>query len=549
MAITKICKLSGVEFTISDKEIQYCQDHDIPLPTISPIERVRSITSFDNAIYLYNGVCALSGQSILTSVPPELDHSVYSPDLYISDQWDPLGFGQDYDFSRPFFEQFGTLFQKVPLPSRYVTLSTLENSEYVNGITGAKNCYLIFNATNCEDCFYGRVLNTCKNVVDSICVQNSELCYGCINVQNGYNLVMAENCSNCQDSYFLFNCKNLKHCFGCSNLSGKEYYFENQACTPEEYDKKLQSKNLGSFSSWSHELDRYRVQKQSFTRKFMQGNQSDVCSGNYINQSQNCSDCFFVLDAQDVSCGIRIVKAKDVYSSAFAVNNSEQIYSSHGGANNAYNLKWCVCCPNNVRDLEYCIHTSLGSHDCFGCIGLKKKEYCILNKQYTKDAYFELVSKIKAQMKAQGEYGELFPASLSPQYYNESYAMEFAPLDREEALKRGYKWKDDVAVGNSAIAEIPDNIADVEDTILNTILTCAETHKKYRLTKAELDFYRRFCLPIPRVAPLARIRHFSQILEMKPLLGRSCSSCSIALQSVYKDEAILCESCYQNSLV
>jgi DNA-binding NarL/FixJ family response regulator len=72
--------------------------------------------------------------------------------------------------------------------------------------------------------------------------------------------------------------------------------------------------------------------------------------------------------------------------------------------------------------------------DCFGCVGLQKKQYCILNKQYSKENYFGLKSKIIEHMQKTGEWGEFFPASQSLFAYNESIAhQEYYPLkDRAE---------------------------------------------------------------------------------------------------------------------
>lgn len=41
----------------------------------------------------------------------------------------------------------------------------------------------------------------------------------------------------------------------------------------------------------------------------------------------------------------------------------------------------------------YCIDTKKSKH-CFGCVNIKEKEYCIFNKQYTQQAYEELVPKL-----------------------------------------------------------------------------------------------------------------------------------------------------------
>ena len=40
----------------------------------------------------------------------------------------------------------------------------------------------------------------------------------------------------------------------------------------------------------------------------------------------------------------------------------------------------------------------------FGCVGLKNKQYCILNKQYTKEEYETLVVRIIQQMQQTGEW-------------------------------------------------------------------------------------------------------------------------------------------------
>ena len=74
-----------------------------------------------------------------------------------------------------------------------------------------------------------------------------------------------------------------------------------------------------------------------------------------------------------------------------------------------------------------------GCKHCFGCVGLTRKEYCVFNKQYTKEAYEEIVPKIIDHMIQTGERGEFFPIELSPFAYNETEAQTYYPLTQTEA--------------------------------------------------------------------------------------------------------------------
>jgi hypothetical protein len=59
------------------------------------------------------------------------------------------------------------------------------------------------------------------------------------------------------------------------------------------------------------------------------------------------------------------------------------------------NVKFALLTQENVHDTEYTINCTNGSQNLFGCVGLRKYEYCILNKKYTKDEYEMLVEKNK----------------------------------------------------------------------------------------------------------------------------------------------------------
>jgi hypothetical protein len=211
------------------------------------------------------------------------------------------------------------------------------------------------------------------------------------------------------------------------------------------------------------------------------------------------------------------------------------------------------------------------------------KEYCILNKQYTKEEYEVLLPKIKQHMNdmpyvdSKGriyKYGEFFPPELSPFAYNETIAEEYFPLTKEQAISQGYRWKDPDTKEykiTKKTNDLPDHIKDVPDSITNEIIECnhstsswqatnnntACTHQcttAFKIIPEELSFYRRMNLPLPRLCP--NCRHYERLSQRNPLKlwHRKCmkEGCSNEFETSYspeRPEIVYCESCYQNEVV
>ena len=68
------------------------------------------------------------------------------------------------------------------------------------------------------------------------------------------------------------------------------------------------------------------------------------------------------------------------------------------------------------------------SKNCFGCVNVKEKEYCIFNKQYTKEAYERIVPQLIQQMQDDSQRGEFFPTDFSLLPYNDSAAYDYYPV-------------------------------------------------------------------------------------------------------------------------
>ena len=217
---------------------------------------------------------------------------------------------------------------------------------------------------------------------------------------------------------------------------------------------------------------------------------------------------------------------------------------------------------NDVQYSDSCYHCQ----SCFGCVGINKKNYYILNKQYTKEEYYKLRGEIEEKMRKEKVYGQFFPASLAPFGYNETLAHEYFPLSKEEALKRGFRWQEKTTgtYGKETIKEkdMPKTIGEVSEDILNEILVCKDCKKNFRITKSELDFYKRMNLPLPHKD--FECRHQDRMKKRNPrkLWHRSCmcdlkthqhgaEKCENEFKTSYspdRTEKVYCEQCYQQEV-
>jgi hypothetical protein len=544
------CKLTGKVFEISEMEQGYCRVNDVPLPTLCPKERLRYLCAFRNRVQLYHSKCEFSDKNILTCIPPDRGFKVYDVEIWQSDKFNALDYGVDYDFSRSFFDQMWELYRRTPLPSMGVVRSTMINSDYCNGITGAKNCYLVFSSGMSEDCLFCYNMWSNKGLVDCALCYHSELCYECVNIQKCYRLKLSKNCENCSESSFLMNCFSCRNCFGCVNLSNKQYCFYNEQLTKEEYEKRISEIDLGSYDTLTREQQKFNEFRNNFPSKAYWGRNNENSSGHLIHNNKNCDNVFIVSGSEDVEHGLFLTNTQNSMFHTMFGNKAELIYSSCTVGDNAYNVRFSSECYENVHDLEYCLFTGFGAGNCFGCVGVQRKEYCVFNKQYSKDDYFALADSIKTQMRNNGEYGKFFPPQFSPFYFNNCDAAHFFPLAKAEAIQRGFQWEEEGRVAESDQTVWSDSIDEVGDDILERQLVCEKSGKPFKLVKQELDFYRRERLPIPRVSPMERIRGRTRIFEWRESREEQCARCGEGVKTMCpRDQTnLLCERCWQREM-
>ena len=498
---TKCCAHCQQSFDITQWDVDFYkkisptfagQKFAIPTPTLCPEERQRRRMSFRNERNLYRRVCDASGKQIISMYRPDNGYKVYDQKIRYSDSRNALDYGQEYDFSKTFTENFLSLSLQVPRPSMYNYFA--ENSDYCNCSNYQKNCYLTSASGSDEDCMYSAYIERCRLCLDCMMTFDSELCYMTIDSEKSYKLAYASNCRSCSESYFLTNCITCNHCFDCDSLENASYCFQNQQLSKEEYLAKIENINLQNYISW-------RVsRKQTNTILF-----SENCQGAHIRNSKNSSHCHDANTIENCKYCTRFSNSNNCYDIYSRGQNSEMCYESVAIGDGNYGILFCANVDSNSRNILYSMHCR-SCQDCFWCCGLSGQQYCIFNTQYTKEEYENQVAKIITHMQSTGEWGEFFHPSLSPFGYNETVAQEYYPLQQSDTLLKRYKWSDYESpkpVSDKVIQgkDLPETIDEVQDDILHYAIACEVTGKLFRIQPQELVFYRKHHLPLPRKHP------------------------------------------------
>jgi len=557
----KICQNCKKEFVIEPDDFNFYEKIKVAAPTWCPECRLVKRLSWRNERSLFKRKCDLCGQEKILMFPAESPHTVYCYSCWWSDKWDSSKYERGYDFQKPFFEQFKELFLNVPrmgIVQQHINV----NSEYTNRASDNKNCYLIFAAADNENCSYGTSIWNSKDSLDNYNIHFCELCFECIDCYGCNRLMYSRECNGCTSSAFLLNCRNCTDCFGCVNLRNKSYCIFNEQLTKEE----IQLNNRSNF-------EKVQAQFLEFSKKFivpaLVENHSTNVSGNWLDECKNVEVGFNCEKVEDGKYLFGILEAKDVMDYTYWGKNSELIYECSSIGYQCSSVFFSNECWDQLARSQYCVNCH-SSSDLFGCVGLRKKQYCILNKQYTKEEYEELVPRIIAHMDEmfykdhlgkEWRYGSTFPLDMHAFAYNETIAQELFPISKEEAIKQGYRWIDSETKNHNITLKagnLPDLIDQVDDNILKEIIECNHGGKcnhqctgAFKVTPSDLSFYKRMGIPIPQLCH--NCRHFARLSQRTPirLYDRTCAKCGKQIKTSYapeRPEIVYCKQCYNGEV-
>jgi len=578
MQETKKCQSCLKDFTIEPEDFNFYEKIKVPPPTFCPECRFQRRMTWRNDWHLFKKKDEHTGKDIFSFLPEENEIKVVNRDYWTSDDFNPMQYGKDYDFSKPFFEQFKELLHQVPLPAH--SMFNIVNCQYCTNANNIKNCYLVRGASYTEDSAYLIWDGFSRGCLDSHMTNKCELSYGNVYTSMCYKTFFSVDCDNSQELILCKDCSGCNNCIASVGLRNKSYCIFNEQYPKEEYQKKLVELDLGSERSFQTLKTKAYKHWLKYPQKYIHGYQNVNVSGDYITESKNAHRCFRAMGVEDSKFiqNITTVPVKDCYDYSNYGDNVELIYESLIIGQGASNVKFSTQAVSNIKNLSYCIFCFPSNSDLFGCISLRSKQYCILNKQYTKEEYEKLVPKIIQHMNDMPyidkkgriyKYGEFFPSELSFLPYKATAAYEFFPLSEKEAKDQGFLWYETVkqiykiTLKNE---EIPDDIKDTDESILDQVIECAhhelcgcECVGAFRVIKMELDFLKRMNLPLPRLC--TNCRHHERVSLRNPphLYHRICmcdkknhfhgeGKCEVEFETSYapdRPEVVYCERCYQ----
>lgn len=416
--------------------------------------------------------------------------------------------GQDYDFNKTFWENYTSLFQKISLPSM-IHFFQNENADYGDVVSKSKNIYLsAYVANTNEDIYYSfGVKDGCANVFSSVLVaDHSENIYMSCGVMHSFKVFYSRYITNSADIRFSTNLIWCSNCINCDGLENVSYAINNQVLSKEEYEIKK--------SAILQQTHNYLTRYQQLSTQPQNVASSDV-QGTFLIESQNVENGHFAY---------RLKNWRNVFNVGWFESNedlydcfdgggptSADMYGINGFAISSEHCAICCHIPN-CSNVYYSYYVESCSY-CLGCVGIKNKQFCIFNKQYTKEERFILADKIFAQMEKEWVLWDFFPAALCPFYFNDTIAHIVGSFNKQEIVQDGFLRRDDeikVDIPDTANIIRTDDalLSDRQDSVLQKVIKDNKGNY-YRIIKPELAFHLQYKLPLPTVHWMDRIKmHF-----------------------------------------
>ncbi len=352
------------------------------------------------------------------------------------------------------------------------------------------------------------------------------------------------------NSSFLYDCRNLQNCFMCWNLRDKQYCIKNVQYSKDEYENKLKEFDLASYSVRTELKKQFweLVRSEAIHRQNLNVNTANS-SGNFLENCRNCRNCYFLENSENCVHFLRGFGSKDVLFGTGTMAESSVFSMMDGYGYGTIVTERCSHCRDSAY-LDYCEECT----NCFGCVGLRKKQYCILNKQYSKEEYGRLRNEIEAKMRAEGSWGKFFPKDMAYGGYNFSVGRFYFPMAKSEAEREGFLWEEtaDAAYEGLDGNKVPDRPSEAGEDFWQTAIICSETKMRFNISPEELAFHKRFGIPLPHEHPDHRTLERCRLISVCQPFAGECFFCKRAIEHFYPEEwgyrKIACMDCYNSQV-
>lgn len=268
-----------------------------------------------------------------------------------------------------------------------------ENCEYCDYVFQSKDLYYCFDNASCENCIYTSDSFKCVNSIDCDYAVESQLCYECIDLIDSYNCSYLNNCARMQNSQYCYACRDCKEVFGCVGLRKKSFCVFNRQLTEEEYHKTVEKyKKLPPEKILEMLSDLAKRYPLAQTNEAHNENSS---YGNFLYYNKNCYLSFDAAHSENCAYMYDSFYNKHCYDTTYSSHNElgYELVDDH----KVYNCNFTVF-SGFCQDSNY-LFGCRNVKNSLGCVNLKHKQYCILNRQLTKEEYERLSGQILQDLK------------------------------------------------------------------------------------------------------------------------------------------------------
>ncbi len=546
---------------------------DFPLPKLCPEIRLLQKLLFINQTKLYNNTCHMSNKKTISRLSPLSWYLVYSNENRSSDARDSLDYGIDIDEEKSVMDHIQHLTRTTPYQDLIGSLSNIQtNATYTNYTSDIADSYLVFDANNVQKSCYSMLILDCNYMIDCLSCTHSENCYECIDSDHIFACFYCQKVVHTKYSWYMTDCQNCDYCLGCVWIQWKKYYILNKEVDKKRYEETLH--NLQDPTYKETFIAQWKTLCDQWPRPATMIVWSDKAAGNDIFDSAGVHWWFTIRNAQDISYCYNLTDAQDCYDVFSYGQNANSMYNSVQAWRQSHHIYY----SNTIgkwENLLYCIEVKKSKH-CFWCVNMRDKEYCIFNKQYTKEAYETIVPKLLQDIKKNWLDWDFLRSDCSPFPYNDTFAALYFPIETvhyanqsqiinqngvldvfvedkdafiskawlqvAEWVRRPIWWRNkqqeiNIPEGIQLIAKKDLIHWDYTDaSILQKAIVCEVSWRPFRIVQIELDFYKKYNLPIPYVHPDLRQEQRMKSRTWLQFYLRTCSKTGEEIISIYSQD-------------